>query len=196
MECSLLVGGAQAAGVGDRVGDGPRVATVGLLPDHLVGALGQRYLLWKVAWPMPARARLARPSRRSSLIMMVGPSARVTRSAAATPPERQACSARLVTACARVGPFARFWAKALPSSVRRSAGTTRLMRPQDASVCGGRTTPVNTISAAREAPIRDAMRWVPPAYGMLPATASIWPIWLASAAQMRSQARHTSRAPA
>jgi len=67
---------------------------------------------------------------------------------------------------------------------------------QDASVCGGRTAPVNTISAAREAPIRDAMRWVPPAYGMPPATASIWPIWLASAAQMRSHPRHTSRAPA
>ena len=35
---------------------------------------------------------------------------------------------------------------------------------------------VNTISAARPTPILDAMRWVPPAYVMLPATASICPI--------------------
>jgi hypothetical protein len=35
---------------------------------------------------------------------------------------------------------------------------------------------VNTISAARPAPMRDAMRWVPPAYGMPPASTSICPI--------------------
>src|SRR5579859_1248643 len=56
----------------------PRVVRVGVLTGHVAGALGQRYLLWKVAWPMPSRARLARPSRRSWLVMMSGPSARVT----------------------------------------------------------------------------------------------------------------------
>jgi hypothetical protein len=55
---------------------------------------------------------------------------------------------------------------------------------------------VNTISAARAEPIRDAMRWVPPPYVIPPATASICPIWLPSAAQIRSHARQTSSAPA
>ncbi len=70
------------------------------------------------------------------------------------------------------------------------------MRPQDASVSGDRMAAVSTISAARAAPIRDAIRWVPPAYGMLPATASICPIWPPSAAQIGSHERQTSCAPA
>jgi hypothetical protein len=70
------------------------------------------------------------------------------------------------------------------------------MRPQEASISGGRMAAVNTISAARAAPIRDAMRGVPPAYVMPPANASICPIWLSSAAQIRSHARQTSSAPA
>src|SRR6266852_1764457 len=62
------------------------------------------------------------------------------------------------------------------AEVRLLAGTTRLMRPHDARISGGRMAAVNTISAARPTPILDAMRCVPPAYVMLPATASICPI--------------------
>jgi len=63
-----------------------RLAAV-LSPDEEVD---ESHLLWKMAWPMPSRTRLARPSCRSWLIMMFGPSVRVTTSAAATPPLRHA----------------------------------------------------------------------------------------------------------
>src|SRR6266852_3258810 len=58
--------------------------------------LGQRLL--KTAWPGPFCCRLTSPSWTSWLRITTGPSAWVTASAAATPPERQAWSIRLAAA--------------------------------------------------------------------------------------------------
>ena len=60
------------------------------------GLPGQRLL--KTAWPGPYCCRLTSPSWTSWLRITTGPSAWVTASAAATPPERQAWSIRLVAA--------------------------------------------------------------------------------------------------